>query len=251
MMRNRGDPEREDGTGSIRHDCGKRWGFTLIELLVVIAIIGILAGMLLPVLGKCRDKGKEAFCLQALHQYYVFLQMYAGDWQGVMPQTMECHDGGNCFGCVQELGGASWIETLVAAGYGPTFFDTAKCRCPSRPNVVYDVVHRYNYALNWFGSNVPKPGGYCPRVRFEDITQPGEKVLISDAPVRGGYDPSTICNYTSGPYSSWYVPIHGNWINVEFADGHGERMALDGFSSPNMGYNTAQVNAANNASFAW
>lgn len=71
-------------------NCGtgnQPFGFTLIELLVVIAIIGILAGMLLPALGKAKDMAKGIQCTGNIKQVLLSTHLYVNDYADTLPFT--------------------------------------------------------------------------------------------------------------------------------------------------------------------
>jgi prepilin-type N-terminal cleavage/methylation domain-containing protein/prepilin-type processing-associated H-X9-DG protein len=68
----------------LRYPCR---AFTLLELLVVIAIVAILAGLLLPALGRSKAKAYNAACVNNLRQLGIAARLYSEDNEERLPSA--------------------------------------------------------------------------------------------------------------------------------------------------------------------
>lgn len=148
-------------------------GFTLIELLVVIAIIAILAGMILPALGKAKAKTQGISCMNNTKQLMIAWIMYTNDNQeNIMPN---CEGGYDAAAIAR--GDKSWITGWLGWNQGGS---NANDGGRDNTNILYLVDARYAQMGTYIGKAAKT--FKCPADNF--ASPAGPKGVIGQQRVR-------------------------------------------------------------------
>lgn len=151
--------------------------FTLIELLLVVAIIGVLASLLLPVLGKARETARQAVCKSNQSNLYKAYYLHvddgyegftgADDWKNHKPEQLPSSWGLN----------GRLIRDVMGVG------DQLDLNCPS---YLHETRPSYGFNQNGLGFH---NNTIEDRFYLKDILNPADTIVFgcsdADAPFAG------------------------------------------------------------------
>lgn len=182
----------------------------------MLAIIGVLAGIIIPVVGKVREKAHDTQCKSSLRQWGVAMRLYIEDHKGVMP--------GPCWTTVQnQKGGSNHLASHLAPYMdlvldGERLPDNYLCRAWVRERTAEDApiwsLARRAPRRSGNGSGI-QPFGY------PGDAQPLRWIALdADTDIRTSVALRDIDKGVATTDGLPEKPVHGAYRNVLFLDWH-------------------------------
>lgn len=220
--------------------------FTLTELLTVIAIIGVLATIIIPVVGKVRQTSRQSVCASNLRQVGIAMNSYLADHREALPGYEKIKDkDGEFYALVRDVG-VRWqldngkptraiishlapymdIQMKIPATGSVTGISKFAV-CPSIPSAG-DAEPASSYYLS---NNVRLNDGTLKRpfafngkqsIKRLDMANPSRAVAMFDidAPILSLISEGKV---TTAPETA----VHGSTRNVLYFDGHVASVVAD------------------------
>lgn len=208
--------------------------------MVVVAVIGILAALILPVVGKVKHKAQATKCLNNLRQLQMGWGMYISDHGDTLPPNSDGWDAG------KDADHPSWVagnlrtefeagdksdgtdETLLIGDQYAAFGSigiylrsAAVYRCPGDRSGRARTMSMNSY-MN--GTGLWQDSNYVTFVRFGEIRNPENTWVFiderEDSINEGSFAVDMAAQYGIIDYPASY---HNGSGTLSFADGHAER----------------------------
>lgn len=223
----------------------KRKGFTLIELLVVISIIAMLLAILMPALGKVKEKARDIICRTNIKSMQLATLLYTQEFDGKMP-NYSISQGlwvNKISPFIGDMDDARYCpSTSIQKDFNPKSQNMSwgKSKLSWVWNEGTPEPEHGSYGLSWWFYTWPPNGPAAEKDKFfptmNTVKSPARTPVFADSIwIDVGVRDTDTCPTElsldgspnlGGRMSMHLIDRHGDHINIGFADGHQETIKL-------------------------